>query len=161
MAAISKKRYLLLGIILCFVCDQAIKHLITQQLALHKSIVLWPKVFNLTLAYNTGGAFSLLEQYPDILTLVSSVIFTGLGYYAFTKMTSSTYFIAVLSLILGGALGNLWDRWTLGYVVDYLDFTLINYPVFNLADSFICIGTVLWLLSYVPSTVVTSHLKTD
>lgn len=104
--------------------------------------------FNLVLAYNAGAAFSFLSDaagwqrwFLSAIALFVSVFIVYLLY----KNTTNRLFCIALSLILGGALGNLWDRIVLGHVVDFLDFHIGGYhwPAFNLADSAIVCGACL------------------
>lgn len=104
--------------------------------------------FNLVLAHNTGAAFSLLADaggwqrlfFGSIAAAASAVIV-----YLLVKHGQRTLFALALSLILGGALGNLIDRIRLGHVIDFLDFYVQNHhwPAFNLADSAIFAGAAL------------------
>jgi signal peptidase II len=107
--------------------------------------------FNLTLAYNSGAAFSFLAGaggwqrvfFAAIAGIASIVII-----HLLRKHPQQTLFCIALSLILGGALGNLWDRLAIGQVVDFLDFYVNNYhwPAFNVADSAITAGAALLIL---------------
>ena len=107
--------------------------------------------FNLVLTYNTGAAFSILSDasgwqrwFLSGVAVCASIFIIYLLYkYAANKM-----FCLALSFILGGALGNLWDRITLGHVVDFLDFYIGSYhwPAFNIADSAIFIGAALLIV---------------
>lgn len=106
--------------------------------------------FNLVLTYNAGAAFSFLSEaggwqrwfFSGIAALASLLIV-----YLLRKHAADRLFCISLSLILGGALGNLWDRITLGHVVDFLDFHAGGYhwPAFNVADSAIFIGAALMI----------------
>ena len=107
--------------------------------------------FNLVLVFNRGAAFSLLADAPGwqrelfaAIAVAASVVIVVL----MLRNASQRLFCAGLSLILGGALGNLWDRIALGQVVDFLDFHALGYhwPAFNLADSAITIGAALIIL---------------
>lgn len=107
--------------------------------------------FNLVLTYNAGAAFSFLSDasgwqrwFLSAIALFVSVFIVYLLY----KHTTNRLFCVALSLILGGALGNLWDRIALGHVVDFLDFHIAGYhwPAFNLADSVIVCGAFLLIL---------------
>ncbi len=104
--------------------------------------------FNLTLQHNTGAAFSFLSDaggwqryfFTALALLVSAVLVTWLY-----RMPKHNRLLAVsLALVLGGALGNLWDRVTLGYVVDFISVHYGGYffPAFNLADSAITVGAI-------------------
>lgn len=104
--------------------------------------------FNLILTYNAGAAFSFLSDasgwqrwFLSSIALIASIVII----FLLRKYTDNMLFCLALSLVLGGALGNLWDRITLGHVVDFLDFYIGSYhwPAFNVADSAIFIGAVL------------------
>ena len=107
--------------------------------------------FNLVLVYNPGAAFSFLsdaagwQRYALIaVSLAAVTLIIGL----LVRQSAQGLFRIALTLILGGALGNLWDRVAVGEVVDFLDFHLSgwHWPAFNLADSAISIGAVLLVL---------------
>ena len=110
-----------------------------------------PSFFNLVLTYNPGAAFSFLSDQPGwqrwflsgIAMVAALLILFLLRKYQHEKL-----FCLSLSLILGGALGNLYDRILLGHVVDFLDFYMGNYhwPAFNIADTAIVIGAALMIL---------------
>ncbi len=107
--------------------------------------------FNLVLAYNAGAAFSFLSDASGwqrwFLSTIAALVAILIVYLLY-KHTSNRLFCFALSLILGGALGNLWDRIMLGHVVDFLDFHVVGYhwPAFNLADSAIFCGACLLIL---------------
>lgn len=107
--------------------------------------------FNLVLAYNAGAAFSFLSDASGWQRwFLSAIAFfvSALIVYLLYKNTTNRLFCIALSLVLGGALGNLWDRIMLGHVVDFLDFHLSGYhwPAFNIADSAIVCGACLLIL---------------
>ncbi len=123
--------------------DQLSKWLAKSFLTPHQPLVLIPDVFQLTLTYNTGAAFSMLRHQPYLLTLITSGIFLLLLLYGLTRQYPLRGELPAMALILGGALGNLADRFIQGRVTDYLDVIAIHYPIFNLADTFIFCGVVL------------------
>ena len=107
--------------------------------------------FNLVLAFNAGAAFSFLSDesgWQRWLFSGISICASVLIIYLLKKHFLEKLFCVSLSFILGGALGNLWDRIALGYVVDFLDFHYGGYhwPAFNVADSAICVGALLLIL---------------
>lgn len=106
--------------------------------------------FNLVLTYNPGAAFSFLsDQSGWQRWFLSGVAGSAalLIIYLLNRYQHEKLFCLSLSLILGGALGNLYDRITLGHVVDFLDFYVGTYhwPAFNVADSAICVGAALMI----------------
>jgi len=133
------------------VLDQTTKQAIVPFLMARGHALEIAPFFNLVLAYNKGAAFSFLSDasgwqrwfFSGIAAFASAFIV-----YLLKTHTAETRFCLALSLILGGALGNLWDRIALGHVVDFLDFHVAGYhwPAFNVADSAITVGAVLLVL---------------
>jgi signal peptidase II len=140
-----------LGSFVVFCLDALTKSYIIHRLQPGESIPLIPSVFQLTRLQNTGAAFSMFHQYPGVLTVVAALLLFVFISYMLCKKTLLTSEVIGFSFVIGGATGNLIDRLYMGSVTDFLDFTLIHYPVFNLADSFICIGVALLLIDYVKS----------
>jgi signal peptidase II len=129
--------------------DLYTKHLVQSALAYGEHLTITP-FFDLVLYFNEGAAFSFLASaggwqrlFFSLFALVASAVIVHLLH----KHPDRKLFCCALSLILGGALGNLWDRVTLGHVVDFLYFHYHDYywPAFNLADSAITCGVVLLL----------------
>jgi len=127
------------------VIDQISKYYAQTLLQGRPSVPLIEDVFHLTYARNTGAAFSILEGNQFILKGVTTLIMIFLvGYlYKMTKEKGQILLKVSLAFILGGGIGNLIDRLRLDYVIDYFDFTLINFAIFNVADSFVVVGTIL------------------
>ena len=111
-----------------------------------RTIGLIPGMFQLRFAENRGAAFSLFHGHSEILALVSVVAVLALWWWWTRIPARETWGRIAVTLVVSGAIGNLIDRVLRGYVVDFLDFYLINWPVFNIADSIICIGVGLMLL---------------
>jgi signal peptidase II len=131
--------------------DVYTKHLVQQAFRYGEHLQV-TSFFELVRFHNEGAAFSFLaaqggwqRAFFSIVALVASAVMVHL----IRKHSGQTFFCFALSLILGGALGNLYDRLTLGYVVDFLLFHYNGYqyywPAFNVADSAITIGVVLLL----------------
>lgn len=108
--------------------------------------------FNLTLLYNTGAAFSFLSDGSGWQRWFFIVVALGMGCFILAWLwklrRSETWLAVALALVLGGAVGNLWDRVTLGYVVDFISvhYQSWYFPAFNIADSAITIGAVMLIL---------------
>ncbi len=130
--------------------DRLAKWAVASNIRLHDSVVVIPGFFQLTHVQNTGAAFGLFADSAaqwKIGALVSFSVVALLVVSALLWKNShslSTTTIG-LSLILGGAMGNLWDRMMSGRVVDFLDFYVGSYhwPAFNVADTAIVIGAIL------------------
>ena len=127
--------------------DQITKQWVVHAFAYREVLPVMPS-FNLTLAYNSGAAFSFLAGaggwqrgfFAAIAAIASLVII-----HLLRKHPGQALLCLALSLILGGALGNLWDRLVIGQVVDFLDFYVNthHWPAFNVADSAITVGAAL------------------
>jgi len=110
------------------------------------------KHFNLTLAYNKGAAFSFLDSASGWQTwlfgAIAVIVSIGLLIWLARLSFQQRWLCIALALIVGGALGNLSDRFLYGYVIDFLDFYWNNWhwPAFNIADSAICVGAVMLFL---------------
>jgi len=144
------RRYYLLIAIIVLLLDRIAKWAVASNIALHDSIVVIPGFFRLTHVQNTGAAFGLFADSSAQWKVGALVSFSILALVVVSALlwknghSFSTTTIG-LSLILGGAMGNLWDRMMSGRVVDFLDFYVGSYhwPAFNIADSAIVIGALL------------------
>jgi len=136
---------------LAVVLDQVSKLAVSGSMQLYQSIKIMP-YFNLTYVHNTGAAFSFLSDaggwqrwfFAGLAVIISTVMVVWLA-----KLKQHETLLAVaLSLVLGGAIGNLIDRLAYGYVIDFLDvyYQSWHWPAFNIADSAITLGVVLMLL---------------
>lgn len=110
-----------------------------------------PGFFNLTLLYNKGAAFSFLADaggWQKYLFSVLALIVVGWLGMGIWRANFSRLMNIAAALIIGGALGNVFDRWIHGHVVDFLQFYYQNwyYPAFNVADSCICVGAALMVI---------------
>ena len=132
---------------IAFFLYQLTKYWITQSFTLGQTRPIIPDVFHFTYVTNTGAAFSLFSGQVEWLRWLSLGVSLVLIALAWFGQNLNYWDQFGYGLILGGALGNGIDRFVLGYVVDFLDFRLINFAVFNLADSFISIGIVCLLIA--------------
>ncbi len=131
------------------VLDQLTKAAVVAELRLGEQRVV-TEFFSLVLAFNSGAAFSMFRdggRWPRYLFSGVAVV-AGMVIVWLLRRGGDRWYCAGLALILGGALGNLWDRVTLGHVVDFLLFHWRgwSYPAFNVADSAITIGAALLIL---------------
>lgn len=116
-------------------------------LTLTKFIPLFGDWARLVYSHNTGVAFSLFSGQSNLLTVIALSILGGALYVYWTQLPNTRLLVQVaMGLIAGGALGNLIDRVRLGYVVDFIQIGW--WPIFNVADSAICIGAGLLLLQF-------------
>lgn len=108
------------------------------------TIPLIKDVFHITYVENKGAAFSILQNQRWLFIIITIVISVFIFYYLLSMKNRNDILTFSLCLILGGAIGNLIDRIRLGYVVDFLDFRLINFAVFNIADSAVVVGSIIF-----------------
>jgi signal peptidase II len=133
----------ILIIVLITVLDQITKLLVTKYIEYGEKIPIIKNFFFLTYHENTGAAWGILPNGRYFFIAITILLSIVMIYYLFK--TNNKYYKVSLTLILGGAIGNLIDRITKGKVVDFLDFYFgsYNFPTFNVADSSIVIGTFL------------------
>ena len=145
---LDKKVYIVL--IISLVLDQISKALIDAFLKEEASIKIICNFLRFTKVSNTGAAFSILNNLTILLVLISILSIVFLLYIKKEFKNTLKNKIA-FGLILGGVIGNLIDRLILGYVRDFLDFNIFgyNYPIFNLADSFIVIGVIILIIDII------------
>ncbi|MDN4547124.1 MULTISPECIES: signal peptidase II [unclassified Pseudomonas] len=139
--------------LLVLVIDQASKFYFEGKLEMYQQIVVIPDLFSWTLAYNTGAAFSFLADSSGwqrwLFALIAIVVSAVLVVWLKRLGRNETWLAVALALVLGGALGNLYDRIALGHVIDFI---LVHwqdrwrFPAFNVADSAITVGAVMLAL---------------
>ncbi len=144
-----RKFHLLLAFVI-LALDRLTKWVIGQKIALHENVTVIPGFFRLTHVQNRGAAFGLFSDSASeykvavlvLFSLVALVVVSALLWKNSHRLTTTG---VGLALILGGALGNLWDRIVTGHVVDFLLFYLGSYqwPAFNVADTAIVVGAAL------------------
>lgn len=127
--------------------DQLTKWIAVWTLEGEPSFPIWQDVLHLTYARNEGAAFGILSDQRWVFLVFSTVAIIGLLIYLFAYPPKQRFVKIVLAMIIGGGIGNMIDRTILGYVIDFIDFTLIDFAIFNVADSFICVGAFL-LIGY-------------
>lgn len=136
---------------LVVVLDLASKAIATHYLVLYQPVPVFPG-FNWTLAHNAGAAFSFLSNGSGwqrwFFSLIALLVSIGITIWMKRLNSAQTLLAIALALVLGGAIGNLWDRVTLGYVVDFIDvyYQQSHWPAFNVADSAISVGAVLLVI---------------
>ena len=140
-------------VITIVVADQVTKALVRQSLALHESLSIVPELLALTRVHNTGAAFGMLNalDFPGktvVLTAVATLALGGVAWYAATVPATDRLARAGVACILGGAIGNLIDRATAGYVLDFVDASWRGWHfwAFNVADASISVGVVFMIL---------------
>ena len=131
-------------IILGIALDQVTKYLATAKLKKQPNFVLWEGVFELDYLENTGSAFGMFQGQRWLLLIVG-VIFMALIVFLMLRLPEGKKFTVthvILAFLVAGGVGNMIDRFSLGYVVDFFSFVLINYPIFNVADIYVVCATI-------------------
>ena len=134
----------ILSVLLLTFLDQYTKFLAQTRLAGQPPCVLIKGVLELKYLENTGIAFGLLEG-KRVFFLLICLLFFALGIYLFIKIPKEKYYLPllmILFLMLSGAVGNFIDRVWRGYVVDFIYFSLIDFPIFNFADIYVVCGSI-------------------
>ncbi len=107
---------------------------------------LLPGILGLRYTRNTGAAFSMLSGHPWLLGIVS-LAFIAAAFLVLRKKQLSGLTVTGLMMMLGGAAGNMTDRFLTGYVPDMIEFLFVDFAIFNVADTFLCIGCALTAVS--------------
>ncbi len=126
--------------------DQLTKWITVQNLSLHESVVVIDGIFSFTHIRNYGAAWGMLKDHRWVFLLITGIAIIVLPIILYKYRNTHILFGIALSLIIGGAVGNMIDRVFLGYVVDFLEATFIDFPVFNVADICVVVGTGLMAL---------------
>ena len=142
-----KNKTLISFSLIIILIDQIVKIIISTNLKMFKSIIIIPDFFKITYVKNTGAAFSIFNNATLFLIIMS---FLAL-YLLYKYLIKNNKYTIESILLLGGIVANLIDRIFRGYVVDYLDFKILNYdfPIFNIADICIVIGCILLGIKFI------------
>ena len=127
--------------------DQLTKLLAAKYLTKVATVPIIEGVIHLTYLENRGAAFGMLQNHRWVFMLISTVTIIGLLIYLYLGKAPNRLYGVSLAMIIGGGIGNMIDRTAFGYVVDFIDFRLINFAVFNGADSFVCVGAGILVLA--------------
>jgi signal peptidase II len=152
----ASRRLELLIVVAIVVSDQITKALVRRALDLHESISLVPDLLALTRVHNTGAAFGMFNSLEFagktvVLTLIATLALGGVAWYAASVPPTDRLARLGVAAILGGAIGNLIDRATAGYVLDFVDASWNGWHfwAFNVADAAITIGVILMIFDLV------------
>lgn len=126
--------------------DQISKVLITSYFSLGQTKSIINGILSFTYVRNEGAAFGILQGARIFFIILTVIIFIGAIYYIVKMRPQSPIEKTALSFIAGGALGNFIDRALFGYVRDFIMTDFMDFPVFNIADCFVCIGAGLYIL---------------
>ena len=150
-----KKKIFLLAIIGIFL-DQVTKLLVTGFLNLNQVINVIDGFFSITYVRNTGAAWGMFSNNTLFISIISILFLFILIKYIKELPKIDFLYVVAFGLIIGGLIGNLIDRLLRGYVVDFFRFIILdyNYPVFNVADMLIVIGSIVLIISFVRDDII-------
>ena len=141
------KKLLLFSIIFLLI-DQISKGLINLYMNVNESIKLF-NLLSLTYVHNTGAAFSMLEGARWLFIILGIIALNVIFIFFIKDKKLNNFEIITYSLLLSGIMGNLIDRLLYGYVIDFIDVNILNFAIFNFADSFMVIGVILLMIGMI------------
>lgn len=139
---------MLLSVLVLVVFDQWTKHLAVLYLKDQEAIVLIRGVFELRYLQNRGAAFGMFQDQRIVFLVITCIIMAAVC-YIYWKLPGNRHYTplrVICIFILSGALGNMIDRYLQGYVVDFLYFSLIDFPIFNVADIYVTVSAFAFLV---------------
>ena len=134
------------------ILDQVSKYIVIANIGLHESIEIIPGILRFTYIQNDGAAFGSMDDHRWVFMLLSTVAIVAILVFLFWKKPQDKLLLSALIMVTGGGIGNMIDRVALGYVIDFIDFCAfpkIWMWIFNVADSFVCVGAgvlALWMI---------------
>lgn len=133
----------IIGVALAISLDQWTKYLAVAALKGKEAFVIWDGVFELQYLENRGAAFGMMQGKQFFFFVVAAFVLAAAAYFLWKMPVTKRYLplLICMCLIVAGAIGNMIDRVSLGYVVDFLYFKLINFPIFNVADCYVTVAT--------------------
>ncbi len=142
--------------------DQITKLIVVNQMALYESIPLIDGIFSFTYIHNYGAAWGMLKDHRWVFILVTGIAIVAFPIFLYRYRKLHFLFGFSMSLIIGGAIGNMIDRVFLGYVVDFLHATFIDFPIFNVADIGVTCGAALMFIyiAFIDKTLFADKPKT-
>ena len=134
--------------ILTLVVDIVSKIIVVKNVVFGEEISVIKNFLKITYVRNTGVAWSIFSDMQFMIIIISILIIGGIVWYMYKNKTKNRLEKVSYGFILGGALGNFVDRIIHGYVIDFIDVRIFgyNYPIFNLADTFIVVGIILLII---------------
>ena len=148
----KKKLIILISIIVGGIAlDQLTKILVYKLMDLYDSIEIIPGMLNITYIQNRGAAFGMLSDHRWVFMIISTFAIVGMGVYLFGFCKERMLLRVGLAMIISGGIGNMIDRTVYGYVVDMIDFCLLDFWmwIFNVADAFVCVGAGIVILALI------------
>ena len=146
-------------VVVLVILDQLFKYLATQFLSSTAPLIIIPNLIGLNYVHNYGAGFSILSGKVNFLIVITSLALVVIALAILTDRFENKFEEFCFVLILAGGIGNLIDRALNGFVVDYLEFLFIEFPVFNFADILICCGVGLFMIYTVKTEFFSKNKK--
>lgn len=159
-------------IVLGIILDQVTKAAVAANMALHESIPIIDGIIHITYVQNKGAAFGMMADQRWLFIVVSTLAIIGFSLYLYLGHAQNTLYAVAIAMVISGGIGNMIDRIGLGYVVDFIHCKFVKYPVFsdggmrwqefpvfNGADSFVCVGAGLLVLALILEIVAEAKAK--
>lgn len=129
--------------------DQFSKSLASSHTIGQTYVILIPGIIQFTLLHNTGAAWGMLGEWTNMFVIVALIVCILIVIYLFVFRNSlSNFMLLGLAFLFAGGIGNAIDRVINGYVIDFIDITLINFPIFNIADMAVTAGVIFLIINY-------------
>ncbi len=151
--------YTILIILLAIGADQLTKHLAVTHLAGEASYPFIENILHFTYVENRGAAFGMLKDHRWVFMVVSAIAIAAVLVWLIRDKSMGPWFRCAAALIVGGGIGNMIDRVLLGYVVDFIDVVCIDFYVFNVADSCVCVGCGMFLVGLICTEIKEAKAK--
>lgn len=139
--------------VLVVILDWVTKKAVSGSMALYESFPVIKNVFNITYVKNTGASFGMLSGARWFFVALTVFLIATIIFYIIENKITSKLFMLSASFVIGGGIGNLIDRVMTGAVVDFFDFCLINFAIFNVADCFVVVGVILMAIYFITDEV--------
>lgn len=151
--------YCLIITVLVTALDQLTKYLSVAYLSGTDTVPVINGVINLTYVENRGAAFGMLSEHRWVFMSLSIVILAAVMLYLIMARPKSLIVKTCIAFILGGGIGNMIDRIWRGFVVDFIDVKFIDFYIFNIADSFVCVGCIALIIYLIADEIKNSRSK--
>lgn len=149
----------ILIIVLCIAADQLTKICAAANLKDISTLPIIENIFHFTYVENRGAAFGMLADHRWVFMILSVIGIAAIFVYLTVTKPKSWWMRLALCFIVGGGVGNMIDRIARGYVIDFIDCRFINFYVFNVADSFVCVGCAMFIIAVIIDEVRERKLK--
>lgn len=149
----------ILIIVLCIAADQLTKICAAANLKDISTLPIIENIFHFTYVENRGAAFGMLADHRWVFMILSVVGIAAIFVYLTVTKPKSWWMRLALCFIVGGGVGNMIDRIARGYVIDFIDCRFIDFYVFNVADSFVCVGCAMFIIAVIIDEVRERKLK--